>query len=275
MLQQQMIANYHTHTYRCNHANGTDEAYVRHAIAMGFRYLGFSDHVMLKGVDNPRSRGDYSQQADYIASVRSLQEKYRDQITIYLGYECEAFEQRFGEFRDLLLNEGFDYLILGNHARLTEEDRVEYYFHRPVTAEKLLAYRDTLIRGMETGLFSYVAHPDYFMDTFHEWNELTEEVSRSIIDAAAELDIPLEFNLACFRRGKKHAADHGGRVGYPLEAFWQIVREKGVKTIIGIDAHHPEDILYNYRAAEDMLARLGIEPIRTLAFADKTKIHIA
>jgi len=274
MLQQQMIGNYHTHTYRCNHANGTDEAFVQTAIDMGLKYLGFSDHVMLKDVENRRSRGDYSQQADYIASVRTLQEKYRDRITIYLGYECEAFGQRFHEFRDLLLYEGFDYLILGNHARLTEENRVEYYFHRPVSEEKLIAYRDTLIEGMETGLFSCVAHPDYYMDAFHEWNALTEEVGCSIIDAAVRLHIPLEFNLACFRRGKKHLNDHDGRVGYPMEAFWKIVKEKGAETIIGIDAHHPEDIRYHYRAAEEMLERLGIEPIKTLPFADVSKIRL-
>ena len=40
-----MKANFHTHTTRCGHASGTDEDYVRAALAQGFGVLGFSDHV--------------------------------------------------------------------------------------------------------------------------------------------------------------------------------------------------------------------------------------
>ncbi len=36
--------NLHTHTARCRHAVGTDEAYVQAAIKAGFKVLGFSDH---------------------------------------------------------------------------------------------------------------------------------------------------------------------------------------------------------------------------------------
>ena len=40
-----MKANYHTHTARCGHAEGTDEEYVLAAIERGFDEMGFSDHV--------------------------------------------------------------------------------------------------------------------------------------------------------------------------------------------------------------------------------------
>ena len=40
-----MIANYHTHTIRCNHAKGTEREYIEQAIKEGFKILGFSDHV--------------------------------------------------------------------------------------------------------------------------------------------------------------------------------------------------------------------------------------
>lgn len=40
-----MIANYHTHTWRCMHAEGAEEAYVRQAIRRGLHTLGFSDHT--------------------------------------------------------------------------------------------------------------------------------------------------------------------------------------------------------------------------------------
>ena len=46
-----MIANYHTHTFRCHHALGTDEDYVTSAIANGIQILGFSDHGCMIGPD--------------------------------------------------------------------------------------------------------------------------------------------------------------------------------------------------------------------------------
>ena len=36
--------NYHTHTKRCMHANGTDADYVKAALDAGLDVLGFSDH---------------------------------------------------------------------------------------------------------------------------------------------------------------------------------------------------------------------------------------
>ena len=36
--------NYHTHTARCFHASGSDEAYVESALKNGYQVLGFSDH---------------------------------------------------------------------------------------------------------------------------------------------------------------------------------------------------------------------------------------
>lgn len=39
-----MIANYHTHTWRCRHADGTEREYVECAIEGGLKILGFSDH---------------------------------------------------------------------------------------------------------------------------------------------------------------------------------------------------------------------------------------
>ena len=40
-----MIANYHTHTWRCSHATGTEEEYVQAALDRKLEILGFSDHT--------------------------------------------------------------------------------------------------------------------------------------------------------------------------------------------------------------------------------------
>ena len=88
-----MKTNYHTHTTRCMHATGSDEDYVLSAIKGGYQELGFSDHTPWK------YHTDYvadmrmlpEELPGYVESLRSLREKYRDQISIKIGLECEYF----------------------------------------------------------------------------------------------------------------------------------------------------------------------------------------
>ena len=42
-----MKTNFHTHTFRCGHAVGNEEAMVKSAIEEGIEVLGFSEHVPL------------------------------------------------------------------------------------------------------------------------------------------------------------------------------------------------------------------------------------
>ena len=91
-----MIENYHTHTTRCRHAEGSDEEYVRYAIDHGLQILGFSDHTpfLFPGDYYSRMRMYPEELADYVGSVRSLQKKYAGQIDIHLGLEVEYYPNR-------------------------------------------------------------------------------------------------------------------------------------------------------------------------------------
>ena len=42
-----MLHNFHTHTYRCKHAEGDVEDYCRVAVEQGMSTLGFTDHTAL------------------------------------------------------------------------------------------------------------------------------------------------------------------------------------------------------------------------------------
>ena len=91
-----MKANYHTHTARCGHAEGTDEAYVRAAIAQGFEELGFSDQVpwpYRSGYTHPRVRMHIDRLDEYVSSIRALADRYADQIRVRVGFECEHFPE--------------------------------------------------------------------------------------------------------------------------------------------------------------------------------------
>ena len=91
-----MKANYHTHTSRCGHAEGTDEQYVKAAVSQGFDVLGFADHVpwpYKSGFVHHGVRMPVTQLDEYVQAMRDLRDKYADQISLRIGFECEYFPE--------------------------------------------------------------------------------------------------------------------------------------------------------------------------------------
>ncbi len=275
-LDEHPLVNYHTHTWRCMHALGTEEEYVRTAVDAGFKVLGFSDHTpwpYKSGfVSHMRMRLD--QLDGYLATVRGLGEKYAGRLRIPVGLECEAFPEYMGWLRDLKA-EKLDYLILGNHYDLTDEgdhnvlnDAGGFYFGRSTRPEQVRRYGERTIAGMATGLFDYVAHPDLFCHTYRVFDADCAAVSRDICQAAVDLGIPLEYNLL----GIQYHARIGeiGQLGYPCRQFWEIAAQYPVKAIIGFDAHDAEHLKRTelFTQGLDFMWDLGIETLPHLPGLD-------
>ena len=233
-----MKANYHTHTARCGHAEGTDEQYVLAAIGAGYDTLGFSDHIPYpykSGFTNPRVRMTVDQLPQYVDSITRLKEKYAGQIRILTGFECEYFPEYMGWMRDMKAEMGLDYLILGNHYELTDESGM--YYGQCRTGAQLKRYVDNTIRGMETGLFAYLAHPDLFMRAYGRFDDDARAAARDLSAACKELNLPMEYNVH-----DRFIAYLTNRISYPHPEFFDIAAEAGVRIIIGVDAHEPREL---------------------------------
>ena len=109
--------NYHTHTYRCGHAQKgiTDEDLVKEYIKNDFDVIAFTDHCPQKDPVDTREkmRMKYSQKDEYLDSIKCLKEKYKDKIEIETGYEVEYLP---GEEDNLTeLKNETDKIVLGQH----------------------------------------------------------------------------------------------------------------------------------------------------------------
>ena len=248
-----LTSNYHTHTYRCGHALGKDEEYVLEALSLGIRNLGFSDHIMLPGFSEPGVRGDYSLFDDYKNSITSLRKKYKDQMNIYLGFEAESFLYYMPYYSELVNNKVIDYLVLGNHSAMNENQEIFCSFRRITNPSQLYLYKDLAISAISSGLFSIFAHPDYFMYSIQNFDNDCKKISREIIETCIAYDVPLEINVAGIRNGKKKIGS-SSRWIYPTNDFFSIVKKyPNAKCIIGLDAHHPNqisDTSANYEAVK-------------------------
>lgn len=263
------LVNYHTHTWRCQHAQGTEEEYVRRAIGEGFAVLGFADHTPWPYesdfVSGMRMRLD--QLEDYLDTLRALGRKYAGQLLIPVGLECEAFPKYMGWLAELK-ERSLDYLILGNHYDRRDDadhsvfgDDGGFYFGRCTRPAHVRRYAERTIAGMETGLFDYVAHPDLFCHVYRQFDEDCAAASRDICQAAVALGIPLEYNLLGIQYHARF--EEKDALGYPCPRFWEIAAQYGVKAIVGFDAHSPEHLgrVDLFDGALDFLHGLGIETL--------------
>lgn len=254
-----MKVNYHTHTIRCNHAKGSEKEYVESAIKAGMKELGFADHTPWpypKYVSPTRMRVEELE--NYVNTVLSLKEEYKDEIKILLGLEVEYFPKYINFLHEIKNKYPFDYFILGNHFYETDEyDRFASYYGNNCDQDEMMdRYCETTIEAMKTGLFCYVAHPDLFMRGRKVFDEKAVEVTRKICEAALKYNIPLEYNLEGALGNEKKLI-----VEYPHPAFWQIVAQYKPRVVIGFDAHHnlslEREDLYDY--AIQFLNNLGLE----------------
>ena len=155
-----MFANYHTHTWRCNHAESDERAYMEAAIAGGMKILGFSDHTPYPGLAS-WFRMEVGQAPEYFQTVRALRDESAGRIEIHAGVEAEYYPAHFSELMDLLRQNGCEYMILGQHYLDSETDSL-YTANASADDGRLRRYADEVEEGIETGLFTYVAHPDVF-----------------------------------------------------------------------------------------------------------------
>ena len=236
--------NYHTHTYRCKHAVGTDEDYVLSAIGIGLKTLGFSDHCPYPEHEM-HDRMDYGQLDEYIESLKGLREKYRDRIDIRIGLECEYFEEFHDYYR--MLSEKLDYLILGQHYSAI--DGIDYWYK--CTDDDMREYTAKVVKALNTGLFRYLAHPDYVLIPRDSYNEVMEECFRRIFQAARDNDVVIEMNLKGKRLGKKEINGREQYI-YPYRDVFELVSEYGCKCVYGQDTHNPEFFEDFYNDIDDV-----------------------
>lgn len=250
-----MIANYHTHTWRCNHADADENAYVQSALKRGLTTLGFSDHTPYLFPNGYYStfRMRMEQLTDYTQCIENLQKKYDGQIQIHIGLEAEYYPLPFPELRAILRDSQVTYLLLGQHFNGNEIG--EHYNAAPTADDGILkTYCRQIMDGIHTGCFSYVAHPDLI--NYQGSSRLYAEQMRQLCREAKLCGIPLEFNLLGLAAGR----------AYPHLPFWQIAAEEGNTVVLGCDAHTADSLsdVKTEQKALSILAPLGIVPQETV-----------
>lgn len=220
--------SYHTHTALCGHAVGEMTEYVQHAIDCGIIRMGFSDHVPYP-FDDAGGRGTRmlsSEAYGYVADIRRLRELYKNKIDILIGFELEYYPEKFQSMLEYVKKLGAEYIILGQHYMRGIYTGGYHVINGKATEQDLINYVRELISAMESGVFTYIAHPD--MINFNGNEALYEREMRKLCIASKRTNIPLEINGQGIRENRI----------YPAERFWKIAGEVGCPVTVGFDSHN-------------------------------------
>lgn len=250
-----MIANYHSHTTRCNHAEGTEDAYVHSALEAGLQIMGFSDHTPypFPASHNSPFRMKIHELAEYVDTILALRKTYAGQIEIPLGLEVEYYPKFFPELVTILQGHGIEYMLLGQHFLF---DELEGIGSAGPTADesRLRQYCNQTIDAMHTGLFTYFAHPD--LTNFQGSQQVYRQEIRRLCRAAKGCAVPLEINLLGLREGRH----------YPNPRFWEIAAEENCPVILGIDAHQPQNPKHtqSVEMAHELIRKFDLQLLDTV-----------
>jgi len=223
-----MLANYHTHTWRCKHAEPNERAYIEHAIEAGIQILGFADHSPYPFPDGHTSsfRMAVDQAEDYFRTLTDLKQEYAGQIELHIGVEAEYYPSHFAALLELLRQYPCEYMLMGQHY-VGDEEPGGYNGTPARTPHHVTRYVDQVLEGLATGKFTYLAHPD-LINWPWDTELYTKEMTR-LCQGVKSLGLPLEINLLGLY----------GRRNYPCPRFWEIAGQVGNQVVIGIDAHEP------------------------------------
>ena len=250
-----MIANYHTHTPRCNHATGSEREYIDSARLAGLKILGFSDHTpyFFPGDYYSTFRMRPEKLPGYVSTLQGLKAQYEGTMELHIGVEAEYYPKYFDRLHAYLQEQQVEYMILGQHFVGNEPDG-SYSGRETEDKEVLAAYVRQSIAAMDTGLYTYMAHPDILnfvgpQKDYDEWMGL-------LIREAVDHSLPLEFNFLGYREGRN----------YPNRHFLELAAQAGAPMVLGCDAHCPEDLLVpeTEQKAREILSSLGIRILDTV-----------
>ncbi len=249
----------HTHHYRCGHADGEIEEYIRSAIDAGLHVIGISDHspYFAHKEDQPQpriamARSDF---ANYVDEVLRLKDRYKDRIEVLLGVESDFYPEHAEVYRRAYEPYPFDYIIGSVHqtrgVSIFNRNRWKNLSQARQIEEKV-HYYELIAESAMSGMFQVLGHIDAMKGYYPAFSDIAAE---SAIDDAlktiAECRIAIEVNTS------GRTKDVGG--WYPSDAILERAHYYGVDISFGSDAHEPGRIGEDFERVAKRLKEIGFK----------------
>ena len=258
-------SNYHTHSTFCDGVDSIENV-VESAIKKGFKYLGFSAHSYIEN-DNSWTL-EKNSFSSYVQEVLRVKEKYKTQISIFLGIEQDTLSSQY--------DYDFDYVIGSMHS--IRKDGKYYSIDHSLDGFKYLLekvylndfdslskdYFEQLKETFSKTNADIVGHFDIITKYIEVLNltlpkNYLKYAEKAITEIIKEANV-FEINTGGMARGHK-------TIPYPTKEILEIVLKHGGNVIINSDCHNKDYLDYGFQEAEKLAKEVGFT--RRVIFTDK------
>jgi histidinol-phosphatase (PHP family) len=251
------LIDLHTHHYRCGHAQGYLEDYIRKVVDLKLKIIGLSDHAPLFAAEldeaAPGAHMRKSAFSDYIAEANHLKEKYADQVEVLVGVEADFIPGTEAVYARALAAHRLDY-ILGS---------VHYFdgYHvydparwrpNPDVNEVYRQYFKRVQGAAASGLFDVLAYIDAVKGLGHKPTEDLGDIVDETVQVIKDCDMAVEINTSGIRKVEE---------AFPSPHFTQKLHQAGVPLTYGSDAHSVNEVGHGWEHVRMMLEDLGVKEL--------------
>ncbi len=249
--------NFHTHCTFCDGKN-TAEEMVLSAIEKGFDILGFSSHSMYPFATSWHI--PVKNHKDYCATVRDLELKYKDKISILCGFEADFVEGLCCPDKDAYKDFAPDYLIGSVHFvpckkgffeadgnSLSVRTAIDKYFDGDVK-KAVQRYFEIEREMLGNCSFDIIGHPDLIRKQnsneplFCEEDDWYKQEVIKTAQAIADAHVCVEINTGGMARGYMKSP-------FPSPFFLEQLFKLNVPVTINSDSHAKDTIDYWFEEA--------------------------
>jgi histidinol-phosphatase (PHP family) len=242
----------HNHTTRCNHAEGTVDAYIGRAIALGIDVYGFSEHAPMDFDEGYRLAFD--EMSAYEEEIHTAKERYKTEIDIRLGYEVDWLP---GHMDERVLDADVDYLIGSVHFidkwGFDNPEFIGGWKTRDID-EIWQAYFEATEAMAKSGKFDIVGHFDLIKIFKYMPKQDIRLMAQNALKAIKRSNMTLEINAAGLR---KPVAEP-----YPSKILLEEAYALDIPITFGSDAHAPDQVGYGYKETVALAKAVGYTQAR-------------
>jgi len=271
------LMDYHTHNRRCGHALGEIKDYVKVAIDKNLSEIGISDHFPLGAILDDsqfkeiikRASMEVNEFPHYIKEIKSLKEKYKNEIRIRLSTEINfATPGRALTSQKKVLEpfmDDYDYLLGAIHDIKWHESPVIIIDPREGSealkkygTEKItLEYIKKLIKLVNTDYFDVIAHFDNYRVLFRpdrpHYSQNTWQKVLDLLDKIKNKGMAIEINTSGTLK----------KIGsqFPSDEIVKEIIQYDIPIMLGSDAHRPKYVGYMFEEFIQKAKKWGLSHI--------------
>ena len=240
----------HCHTPLCRHSVGEPESYALVALERNLAGINMTCHG-----PTPREWGHCMKSFEwneYLRICARARDQHAGRVDVKTGIECDFLPSLTSYWREFLGRYPLSHVLGSVHPQV-DEYRRHYWNGDAFDYQK--KYFSLLAQAAETGLFDTLSHPDLVKNTVaDDWNieRILPHIEKAL-DRIAPTGVAMELNTSGLNKRIREMN--------PAPEILRAMRSRGIRVVLGADAHVPERVGANFEDALNLLRDCGYDEV--------------